>query len=151
MDDEGATVANPATIRLTIKVVFMTLALMALTPIGADWLTSVGVGEWTAVWVVVTVPFAVLLIGTLYWLRTGKRSPWARFLPYWVSGPGIVLGLCGLVTGAASRGHVFVLVFMAVPAATVLLGLTREVRRADARRHSDVAAKPDSGLEDPLR
>jgi hypothetical protein len=150
-DHEGETVANPATTRRTIQVLSMTWLLMTLTPIGADWLTSVGVGEWPAVWVVVTVPVAVLLIGTLYSLRTGKRASWARFLPYWVGGPGFVLGLCGLVTGAASRGHVFVLVFMAIPAAIVLLVLTLEARRADARLHPDVAAKPDSGLEDPLR
>jgi hypothetical protein len=146
VDDEEATVANPATTRLTIKVVFMTWALMTLTPIGADWLTSVGVGEWTAVWVVATVPLALLLIGTLYWLRTGKRSSWPRFLPYWVIGPAVVLGLCGLVTGAASRGHVFVLVFVAIPAAIAVVVLALGARRADGR-----PLHPDSELEDPLR
>ena len=150
MDDdrEGETVAHPATTRLTTQVGFMTWALIALTPIGADWLTSVGVGEWTAVWVVATVPFAVMLISCPYWLRTGRRSSSRRLLLVWASAPGAVLGLIGLVTGAASRGHVFVLIFMAIPAAIVLLILALETRRADDRPlQPNVAAETNGGPE----
>jgi hypothetical protein len=38
-------VANPATTRQTMLTVSFLWSLMALSPIGADWLTSVGVGE----------------------------------------------------------------------------------------------------------
>ncbi len=121
---------DPAKTRMTIQVVFMAWASSNLGMIGADWLTSVGVGEWTAVWAVAAAPFAVLLIGFPYRRRTGLRSSWRQFLPLWMSGPAVVLGVSGLVTGAASRGHVFVLIFTGVPIAIFLVILTVGLRRA---------------------
>lgn len=135
--------ANPATTRLTIQVLFMAWAGTNLGLIGADWLTSVGVGEWTAVWVVAAAPFAVVLISFPYWRRTGLRSSWRLHLPLWMSGPAVVLGVSGLVTGAASRGHVFVLIFTAVPTAIVLAVLALGLRRA--------ADRPDATAEEVSR
>ncbi|GLY34130.1 hypothetical protein Amsp01_001540 [Amycolatopsis sp. NBRC 101858] len=117
--------------RQTILTVFLIWSLMALSPIGADWLTSIGVGEWTAVWVVAAAPFVVALIGLPYWRRTGKRTATRQLLLVWVGAPGIVLGLTGLITGSASRGHVFVLVFLAIPAAIALVVIALGGRRAD--------------------
>lgn len=121
----------PAKTRQWILTVFLIWSLMTLSPIGADWLTSIGVGEWTAVWVVAAAPLAVALIGFLYWRRTGGRSATRQRLLVWVGAPGIVLGLIGLVTGSASRGHVFVLLFLAVFAAIALAVIALSGRRAD--------------------
>jgi hypothetical protein len=129
-----------AEIRAVILSVLVTWALMALAPIGADWLATAGLGEWPAVWVVATVPVAVLLAGGLCWLLTGRGRPaWLRFLPIWLGLPPGALGLTGLVTGSASRGHLFVLIFVSVPAVLALLLLLVRLRNAGNRsRHPNV-------------
>jgi hypothetical protein len=97
---------------------------------------------------VAAAPFVLLPVGLLYWLRTGKRSSTRQLLLLWASAPGIILGLSGLVTGTASRGHVFVLVFTAIPAAIVLLALAPGLRRANERPlPPDVPAEPSGGPE----
>ncbi|MFG1642562.1 hypothetical protein ACGFMK_19910 [Amycolatopsis sp. NPDC049252] len=127
-------------IRAVIVSVLMSWALSALGPIGADWLATAGLGEWPAVWVVATVPFAVLLAGGLCWLFTGRGRPaWLRFLPLWMCLPTSALGLTGLVTGAASRGHLFVSIFVSVPAAMAFLLLIVRLRNAgNQSRHPNV-------------
>ncbi|MEA5364558.1 hypothetical protein VA596_33860 [Amycolatopsis sp., V23-08] len=127
-------------IRAVIAAVLTMWALGALGPIGADWLTTAGLGEWAAVWVVATVPLAVLLAGALRWLFTGRGRPgWLRFLPLWMSLPTAALGLTGLVTGSASRGHLFVSIFLSVPAAVAFLLLIVRLRTAgNQSRHPNV-------------
>lgn len=104
-----------AEIRLVVLVALATWAGGALSPIGADWLTSLGVGEWTAVVLVVALDLLGLAGGLLYWWRTGKGR--ARLAVPLLGGavPATVLGVSGLVTGSATPGHQFVLVFMTVP------------------------------------
>ncbi|MGK3209000.1 hypothetical protein [Amycolatopsis sp. MEPSY49] len=124
-----------ADIRLTVMVSLAVWAGCALGPIGADWLTTLGVGEWPAVVLVAGLGLLGLAGGVLYWWRTGKR-PAGREVPLLgATAPAAVLGLSGLVTGSASRGHTFVLVFMAVPLAIFLLVAAvrwRTVRRTEA-------------------
>ncbi|MEV7038772.1 hypothetical protein [Amycolatopsis sp. NPDC051061] len=73
--------------------------------------------------------------GYLFWRLTGK-VPARRMAPLvGVAAPVTALGLSGLVTGSASRGHTFVLVFMAVPLLIFLLVAAvrwRTVRRTEA-------------------
>lgn len=53
--------------------------------------------------------------------------------------PSLAIGLTGLVTGTASRGHLFVLIFLTVPALIILLVVAIELRNAGNRtRHPDV-------------
>jgi hypothetical protein len=124
-----------ADIRLTVMVALAVWASYALGAIGADWLTALGVGEWTAVVLVVALDLLGLAGGFLYWWRAGKR-PARREVPLLgTATPATVLGLSGLVTGSASRGHTFVLVFTAVPLLIFLLVAAvrwRTVRRAEA-------------------
>ncbi|MDT7803642.1 MAG: hypothetical protein QOI78_7075 [Actinomycetota bacterium] len=53
--------------------------------------------------------------------------------------PTSALGLTGLVTGSASRGHLFVSIFVSVPAAMAFLLLIVRLRNAGNRsRHPNV-------------
>ncbi|MEV6647583.1 hypothetical protein [Amycolatopsis sp. NPDC051371] len=124
-----------AEIRLMVLVTLAVWAGCALGPIGADWLTALGVGEWTAVVLVATLCAPGLAGGYLFWRLTGKL-PARRTAPLiGAAAPATVLGLSGLVTGSVTRGHTFVLVFMTVPLLIFLLVAAvrwRTVRRTEA-------------------
>ncbi|MEU0789090.1 hypothetical protein ABZ342_03430 [Amycolatopsis sp. NPDC005961] len=124
-----------AEIRLMVLVAYAVWAGFALGPIGADWLTAIGLGEWTAVVLAAALGPACVAVGFLFWRFTGKR-PARRTAPLLgLAAPVTVLGLSGLVTGSATRGHTFVLVFTAVPLVIFLLvalARWRTVRRTEA-------------------
>ncbi|MFJ7218551.1 hypothetical protein [Amycolatopsis sp. NPDC098790] len=124
-----------AEIRLVVLVSFAVWAGCALGPIGADWLSTLGLGEWPAVVLVTGLTLLGLAGGFLYWWRTGKRPARLAVPLLGLAAPSTVLGLGGLVTGSASRGHTFVLVFTAVPLVIFLLVAAmrwRTVRRTEA-------------------
>lgn len=121
-----------AEIRLVALVALATWAGGALSPIAADWLTTLGVGEWTAVVLVVALDLLGLAGGLLYWWRTGKGQARREVPLLALAAPATVLGLSGLVTGSATPGHRFVLVFMTVPLLIFLAFAA--ARRRTARR-----------------
>jgi hypothetical protein len=83
------------------------------------------------VWVVAAAP----LTGGVAWVVAGRPRPRAAFLPDWAA----ALGRTGLVSGTASRGHLFVVIAVSVPAVIVLLVVAIELRVAGNRsRHPDV-------------
>ncbi|WP_326955539.1 hypothetical protein [Amycolatopsis sp. NBC_01286] len=125
--------------RLTSQLVLLMWAALGLGPIGADWLETTGLGEWPAVGAVAAAPLLGLLAGLAVWVLSGRPRPRAAFLPDWAAVPSLAIGLMGLVTGTASRGHLFVLIFLTVPALIVLLVVAIELRNAGNRtRHPDV-------------
>jgi hypothetical protein len=140
-------VGPEARIRLTIQMVLLLWATFALAPLGADWLSAIGVGEWTAAWLAAAAPPAALLFGTLYWLLAGRPRGGRTLLADGVAAPSLVLGMTGLVSGTASRGHLFVAIFLSVPAVIVLLVAGVRLRAAGNRgRHPDVVeVTTDSG------
>jgi hypothetical protein len=127
---------EPATrYRLTIQLVLLMWAAFALGPIGADWLATIGLGEWPAVWVAAAAPVA----GLVAWVLSGRSRSRAAFLLDCASAPAVVLGLTGLVSGTASRGHLFALIGMTGVAVIVLLVVAIELRAAGNRsRHPNV-------------
>lgn len=75
----------------------MVWAASALGPAGAGWLTTLGLGEWTAAVLVAGLGLPGLASGCLHWWFTGK------------------------IPARRARGHAFVLVFVTGPLVIFLM------------------------------